>query len=112
MEELISKYTFMAFIHRMVSAGSPKKSAGRAAFSSVGIDMGVAVVAGVAGGTMGLNVRCLWGLGLLKVLAGVVMVVNGRGGGEDGCSSSLESSKSPKACGFLVFDMLVGKSCS
>ena len=112
MEELISKYTFMAFIHRMVATGSPEKSAGRAAFSSVGVDMGVAVVAGIAGGTVGLNVRCLWGLGLLEVLAGVAMVVNGRSGGEDGCSSSLESSKSLKACGFLGFDMLVGKSCS
>ena len=56
MEELMSKYAFMAFIQRMALAGPPEKLAGRAAFSSVGIDMGFAggvVVVGVTGGAVG-----------------------------------------------------------
>ena len=117
----MSKYTFMAFIQHIASAGSPEKLAGRAAFSSVGVDMvfaGGAVVVGVtggavgAGGVTGLNVQCLWGLGLLETLAGVVMVVDGHGGGEDGRSSLVESSKSPKTWEFLGFNMLVGESYS
>ena len=120
MMELMSKYALMTFIHHMASAGSPEKSVGSAAFNSVGVDIvfvgavgpGVAGVTVGAGGVTRLKVQCLWGLGLLEIAAGVVMVVEGHSGGKDGVSSSLESSKSLKAWGFLGFDMLVGKSCS
>ena len=64
----------MALIHRTASEGSPEKSAGRAALSSVAlVDMGTA---GGAGGTA----LCLGVLGV----EGTVVV----GIGEDGCSSS------------------------
>ena len=50
----------MAFIHRTVSAGSPEKSAGRAALSSEAlVDMDTTGVTGGAGGTKG----CLGGAG-------------------------------------------------
>ena len=114
------KYALMAFIQRMASAGSPEKSAGRAALSSgVVVDMGV--VSGVEGVTGGLGgkARCRWGLGLLDGAVGfqgdtVVMAeVNGCGGGEgDLSSSSLESSKSPKAPGLRGVDMFGDRSCS
>ena len=108
------KYALMAFIQRMALAGSPEKSAGRAALSSgVVVDMGV--VGGVEGATGGLGgkARCRWGLGLLEGAVGfqgdtVVMAeVDGCGGGEgDLSSSSLELSKSPKALELRGDDML------
>ena len=103
----------------MASAGSPEKSAGRAALiSGVAVDMGVVDgVKGVTGG-FGGKTRCRWGLGLLKEAVGfqvdtVVMVeVDGCEDGEGGLSSSLESSKSPKAPGLQGVDMFGGRSCS
>ena len=60
----------MALIHRTASVGSPEKSAGRAALSSVAlVDIGVAGVTGGAGGARGClggaggTVLCLGGLG-------------------------------------------------
>ena len=101
------KYALMAFIQRMASAGSPEKSAGRAALSSgIVVDMGVVDgVKGVTGG-LGGKARCRWGLGMLAgggVLGSqrdtaVTADVKGCGGGEEVLSSSsLELSKSPKA---------------
>ena len=101
------KYALMAFIQRMASAGSPEKSAGRAALSSgMVVDMGVVDgVEGVTGG-LGGKTRCRWGLGVLVgggVLGSqrdtaVTADVEGCGGGERvSSSSSLELSKSPKA---------------
>ena len=114
----------MTFIQHMASAGSPEKSAGRAALSSgVAVDMGVAdSVKGVAVvlGVAGEKTRCQWGLGLLEGaeamgLQGDVeatVEVEGCGGGEGDISSLLELSKSPKAPELQGDDMLGGKSCS
>ena len=105
----------------MALAGSPEKSAGRAALSSgMVVDMGV--VDGVEGATGGLGgkTRCRWGLGVLVgggVLGSqrdtvVTADVEGCGGGERVSSSSLlELSKSPKAPELRGDDM-VGGSCS
>ena len=69
----------MALIHRTALEGSPEKSAGRAALSSVAlVDIGVA---GGAGGTGG----CLGGAGGTALCLGVLGV---EGIGEDGRSSS------------------------
>ena len=111
----------MAFIQRMASAGSPEKSAGRAALSSgTVVDMGVVDgVEGVTGG-LGGKTRCRWGLGMLVgggVLGSqrdtvVTADVEGCGGSEGVSSSSLlELSKSPKALELRGDDM-VGGSCS
>ena len=101
------KYALMAFIQHMALAGSPEKSAGRAALSpGVAVDMGM--VDGVEGVTGGLGGKacCRWGLGLLEGVGPVgfqgdtvvTVEVEGHGGGEgDLSSSSLELSKSPKA---------------
>ena len=108
------KYALMAFIQHMASAGSSEKSAGRAALSS-GVVVDIGVVSGVEGamGGLGGKARCRWGLGLLEEAVGfqgdtVVMAeVDGCGGGEgDLSSSSLESSKSPKALELQGVDML------
>ena len=108
------KYALMAFIQRMASAGSPEKSAGRAALSSgMVVDMGVVDgVEGVTGG-LGGKARYRWGLGLLEGAVGfqedtvVTVEVDGCGDGEgDLSSSSLELSKSPKAPGLRGVDML------
>jgi hypothetical protein len=81
----------MALIHRMASAGSPEKSAGRAALSSmVLVDMGVTgggargtggtvAEVGVAGGAA----LCLGGLGYRGTGAGGAC-----GTGVEGCSFS------------------------
>ena len=116
------KYALMAFIQRMASAGSPEKSAGRATLSSgMVVDMGVVDgVEGVTGG-LGGKTRCRCGLGVFVgggVLGSqrdtvVTADVEGCGGGEGGLtSSSLESSKSPKAPGLRGVDMFGGGSCS
>ena len=114
MDALLRKYALMAFIQCMALAGSPEKSAGRAALSlGVAEDMGV--VDGVEGVTGGLGGKacCWWGLGLLKGAVGfqgnteVTVEVEGRGGGEgDLSSSSLELSKSSKAPGLRGDNML------
>ena len=83
----------MALIHRTASEGSPEKSAGSAALSSVAlVDMGTA---GGAGGASG----CLGGAGGTALCLGVLGVwgfeVDGtmvEGSGEDDRSSSLSSS--------------------
>ena len=83
----------MALIHRTASEGSPEKSAGSAALSSVAlVDMGVAGGAGGAGG-------CLGGAGGTALCLGVLGVrgfeVDGtvvEGSGEDDHSSSSLSS--------------------
>ena len=105
------KYVPMAFIQRMASAGSPEKSAGRAALSSrMVVDMGVVDgVEGITGG-LGGKARCRWGLGLLEGAVGfqgdTVVTVDCGGGEGDLSSSSLELSKSPKALEFRGDDML------
>ena len=74
----------MALIHRTASEGSPEKSAGRAALSSVAlVDIGVA---GGTGGTCG----CLGGAGGTALCLGVLGVEGAVvvGIGEDGRSSS------------------------
>ena len=74
----------MALIHRTASEGSPEKSAGSAALSSVAlIDIGVA---GGTGGTCG----CLGGAGGTALCLGVLGVegVMVKGVEEDDCSSS------------------------
>ena len=71
----------MALIHRTASEGSPEKSAGRAALSSVAlVDMGTA---GGAGGTGG----CLGGAGGTALCLGVLGAGGTVGSGEDGRSS-------------------------
>ena len=101
------KYALMAFIQHMASAGSPEKSAGRAALSS-GVVVDIGVVNGVEGVTGGLGgrTRCRRGLGVFVgggVLGSqrdtaVIADVEGCGGGKRvSSSSSLELSKSPKA---------------
>ena len=73
----------MALIHRTASEGSPEKSAGRAALSSVAlVDIGVA---GGTGGTCG----CLGGAGGTALCLGVLGVEGAVvvGTGEDGRSS-------------------------
>ena len=89
----------MALIHHTAPAGSPEKSAGRAALSSVVlVDMGVAGTTGGAGGMKGClggaggTVLCLGVLGVLDVKGEGTMV---EGSGEDGCSSSSLGSRSP-----------------
>ena len=109
----------MAFIQRMASAGSPEKSAGRAALSSgMAVDMGV--VDGVEGVTGGLGGKTRLGLGLFVGGGGlgsqrdtvVTADVEGCGGGEGvSTSSSLKLSKSPKAPELRGDDMM-GGSCS
>ena len=108
------KYALMAFIQRMALAGSPEKSAGRAALSS-GMVVDIGVVNGVKGATGGLGgkARCQWGLGLLEGVVGfqgdtvVTVEVEGCGVGEGDLSSSLlELSKSPKALELRGDDML------
>ena len=98
----------------MASAGSPEKSAGRAALSSgVAVDMGVTDgIEGVTGG-FGGKARCWWDLGLLEGAVGfqgdteVTVEVEGHGGGKgDLSSSSLELSKSLKALELHGDDML------
>ena len=95
------KYALMAFIQRMASAGSPEKSAGRAALSS-GMVVDLGVVDDVKGATGGLGgkARCRWGLGLLEGAVRfqgdtvVTVEVDGCGGGEgDLSSSSLDCQK-------------------
>ena len=74
----------MALIHCTASEGSPEKSAGSAALSSVAlVDIGVA---GGAGGTCG----CLGGAGGTALCLGVLGVDGTmvKGVEEDGCSSS------------------------
>ena len=74
----------MALIHRTASEGSPEKSAGSAAFSSVAlVDIGVA---GGAGGTCG----CFGDAGGTALCLGVLGVGGAmvEGSGEDGHSSS------------------------
>ena len=74
----------MALIHRTASEGSPEKSAGRAALSSVAlVDMGVTGGAGGAGGCLGDAGGTALCLGVLG-FGGAVVV----GSGEDGRSSS------------------------
>ena len=70
----------MALIHRTASEGSPEKSAGRAALSSVAL-MDIGVAGGGAGGACG----CLGGAGGTAPCLGVLGV---EGVGEDGRSSS------------------------
>ena len=89
----------MALIHRAASAGSPEKSAGRVALSSVAlVDMGVTGVTGGAGGVRGClggaggTALCLGGLGVWGVDGEGAMV---KGSGEDGRSSSSLGSRSP-----------------
>ena len=86
----------MALIHRTVSVGSPEKSAGSAALSSVVlVDIGVT---GGAGGTRGClgdaggTALCLGGLGVWGVDGEGAMV---KGSGEEGRSSSSLGSRSP-----------------
>ena len=75
----------MALIHRTVSEGSPEKSAGSAALSSVAfVDIGVAGGAGGTCGCLGGAGGAALGLGVLGVEGAVV-----KGVGEDGHSSSL-----------------------
>ena len=116
MDALMRKYALMAFIQRIVSAGSPKKLAGRAALSSgVAVDIGVTDgVEGVTGGLAG-KACCRWGLGLLQDVGAVgfqgdtavTVEVEGHGGGKgDLSSSSLDLSKSPKALELRGDDML------
>ena len=72
----------MALIHRTASEGSPEKSAGSAALSSVVlVDMGTA---GGAGGTGG----CLGGAGGTALCLGVLGDKGTVDGGEEGRSSS------------------------
>ena len=74
----------MALIHCTVSEGSPEKSAGSAALSSVAlVDIGVT---GGAGGTSG----CLGGTGGTVLCLGVLGVEGTvvEGVGKEGCSSS------------------------
>ena len=74
----------MALIHRTASEGSPEKSAGSAALSSVAlVDIGVA---GGAGGACG----CFSGAGGTALCLGVLGVEGAmvKGVGEDGRSSS------------------------
>ena len=72
----------MALIHRTASEGSPEKSAGRAALSSVTlVDIGVA---GGAGGACG----CLGGAGGTALCLGVPGFEGSVGSEEDGRSSS------------------------
>ena len=74
----------MALIHRTASEGSPEKSAGRAALSSVAlVDMGTAGGAGGASGCLGGAGGTALCLGVLGVEGAVV-----EGVGEDGRSSS------------------------
>ena len=71
-------------IHRTASEGSPEKSAGSAALSSVAlVDMGVAGGAGGTGGCLGGAEGTALCLGVLGVEGAVV-----EGVGKDGCSSS------------------------
>ena len=66
--ELMEKWAFMALIHRTVSEGSPEKSAGSAALSSVAlVDIGVT---GGAGGACG----CFSGAGGTALCLGVLGV--------------------------------------
>ena len=69
----------MALIHRTVSEGSPEKSVGSAALSSVAL-----VDIGVTDGTGGAS-GCLGGAGGTALCLGVLGV---EGVEEDGCSSS------------------------
>ena len=83
----------MALIHRTASAGSPEKSAGSAALSSVVlIDMGVTGGAGGTGGCLGGAGRTTLCLGVLGVWGFEVegTMVDGSGEG-DRSSSSLSS---------------------
>ena len=75
----------MALIHRTASEGSPEKSAGRAALSSVAL-----VDIGVAGGGAGGACGCLGGAGGTALCLGVLGVEGAVvvGIGEDGRSSS------------------------
>ena len=89
----------MALIHRTASAGSPEKSAGRAALSSVVlVDMGVTGAMGGAGGARGClggaggTALCLGGLGVWGVDGEGAMV---KGSGKEGCSSLSLGSRSP-----------------
>ena len=74
----------MALIHRTASEGSPEKSAGRAALSSVAlVDMGTTGGARGAGGCLGGAGGTALCLGVLGVEGTVVVGI-----GEDGRSSS------------------------
>ena len=83
----------MALIHRMASEGSPEKSAGSAALSSVAlVDIGVTGGAGGTGGCLGGaggTALCLGVLGDWGTGAGGAVV---DGSGEEGRSSSSLSS--------------------
>jgi hypothetical protein len=90
----------MALIQCMASAGSPEKSAGRAALSSTLVAMGVtgAGARGVGGAVAGMEVAgravlCLGGLGCQGARAGGACDI-----GVEGCSSSslVSSLLSPK----------------
>ena len=86
----------MALIHRTASEGSPEKSAGSAALSSVAlVDIGVTGGAGGARGCLGGaggTVLCLGGLGVWGVDGEGAKV---KGSGEEGRSSSSLGSRSP-----------------
>ena len=74
----------MALIHRTASEGSPEKSAGSAALSSVAlVDIGVTGGAGDTGGCLGGEGGTALCLGVLGVKGTMV-----EGVGEDGRSSS------------------------
>ena len=82
----------MALIHRTASEGSPEKSAGSAALSSVAlVDMGVAGGAGGASGCLsgaGGTALCLGVLGVWLEVDGTVVESSGE---DDRSSSSLSS---------------------
>ena len=115
------KYALMAFIQHMALAGSPEKSAGRAALSSgMAVDMGaVDGVEGVAGG-LGGKACCRWGLGLLEGVGPVgfqgdtvvTVEVEGRGGGEGDLSSLSLVIKKPEGSGGTRGRYVGGESCS
>ena len=79
----------MALIHHTESEGSPEKSAGSAALSSVAlVDIGVTGGAGGTGGCLGGAGETALCLGVLKVWGFGVEGTIVEGVGEDGCSSS------------------------
>ena len=78
----------MALIHRTASEGSPEKSAGSAALSSVAlVDIGVMGGAGGTSGCLGCAGGTALCLGVLGVWEFVVEGTVVNGSGEDDCSS-------------------------